>query len=152
MSTMTQEELWAEVWAQAPLNNGRHTDHGILHWRQVYLNAVAIAEKTEGADMEVVKLFALFHDSRRENEWDDPDHGKRGSMLAQVMRVQGKFHLRFSQFILLAYACDHHDAGMTSTDPTVGTCWDADRLDLPRVGITPVLHLMSTEAGRIMMP
>jgi hypothetical protein len=35
-----------------------------------------------------------------------------------------------------------------STDPTVGVCFDADRLDLGRVGIEPDPELMSTEAGR----
>jgi hypothetical protein len=31
---------------------------------------------------------------------------------------------------------------------TVGCCWDADRLDLPRVGILPEASLMSTASWR----
>jgi uncharacterized protein len=37
-----------------------------------------------------------------------------------------------------------------SDDPTIGTCWDADRLDLARegVGIQPRARYMSTEFAR----
>ena len=31
-----------------------------------------------------------------------------------------------------------------SEHPTIGTCWDADRLDLGRVGIVPQPKFMST--------
>jgi uncharacterized protein len=42
----------------------------------------------------------------------------------------------------------YHTSGLTSPDPTIGTCWDADRLDIGRVGITPCGHYMSTVAGK----
>jgi hypothetical protein len=48
----------------------------------------------------------------------------------------------------LVLACRTHTDGTTSSDPTVGACFDADRLDLGRVGIEPDPDLMSTEAGR----
>ena len=37
-----------------------------------------------------------------------------------------------------------------SEDPTVGVCYDADRLDLGRVGILPNAKYMNTEEGRLM--
>ena len=40
---------------------------------------------------------------------------------------------------------------MTS-DPTVGACWDADRLDLPRVWITPDPALLSTARAHEGLP
>jgi uncharacterized protein len=49
---------------------------------------------------------------------------------------------------LLCYACEHHSDGMVLGDPTVQTCWDADRLDLGRVGITPNSRYLCTEAAR----
>jgi uncharacterized protein len=49
---------------------------------------------------------------------------------------------------LLEHAIRHHTAGLTSADPTIGTCWDADRLDLGRVGMRPRERFMSTWAGR----
>ena len=39
----------------------------------------------DGADREVVLLFALFHDSMRLNDGHDPEHGKRGSALAREL-------------------------------------------------------------------
>ena len=53
-------------------------------------------------------------------------------------------------FELLQYACVWHTHGLLNNDPTIGTCWDADRLDLARVGIQPDAHFMSTEFGRQM--
>ena len=40
-----------------------------------------------------------------------------------------------------------HTDGTISDDPTIGCCWDADRLDLPRVGMQPDPALLSTEAA-----
>lgn len=39
-------------------------------------------------------------------------------------------------------ACRDHEFGRTSSDPTIGSCWDANRLDLDRVGVdtNPSLH------------
>jgi hypothetical protein len=37
--------------------------------------------------------------------------------------------------------------GQLSDDPTIGTCWDADRLDLVRVGTQSEPSYMSTEFG-----
>jgi uncharacterized protein len=48
----------------------------------------------------------------------------------------------------LTFAIRHHTDGKTSDDPTVGTCWDADRLDLGRVGIIPSPTFMSTPTGK----
>ena len=53
-------------------------DHGVVHWARVLENGLRVAE-ANGADREVVALFALFHDSRRVNEDqdDDPDDRPR---------------------------------------------------------------------------
>jgi len=48
----------------------------------------------------------------------------------------------------LAFACDAHADGGTSTDPTIGLCWDADRLNLWRVGAKPSATFMSTVPAR----
>jgi len=45
-----------------------------------------------------------------------------------------------------------HDRGEVSDDPTIGACWDADRLTLARLGILPSVGLLSTEAGRKLAP
>ena len=35
-----------------------------------------------------------------------------------------------------------------SADPTIGACWDADRLNLWRVGVAPARGMLSTAAAR----
>jgi hypothetical protein len=45
-------------------------------------------------------------------------------------------------------ACCNHTDGTLSADSTIATCWDADRLDLGRVGIVPDPAFMSTMTGR----
>lgn len=49
---------------------------------------------------------------------------------------------------MLAYAVRHHSDGLVEADVTVQTCWDADRLDLGRVGITPRPERLCTEEAR----
>ncbi len=48
---------------------------------------------------------------------------------------------------LLCRACAGHADGLTSADPTVGTCWDSDRLNLWQVGVAPVRAMLSTAAA-----
>jgi uncharacterized protein len=62
--------------------------------------------------------------------------------------LAGLLPLEPAQLERLAAACDGHTDGFISDDPTVGACWDADRLDLPRVGIKPDARLLSTAAAR----
>jgi uncharacterized protein len=120
--------------------------HGLAHWEQVGQNGLALAAETEGADAEVVLLFALFHDSMRLNDGYDPDHGRRGSGLAR--ELANLVPLERGRLDLLCAACDDHADGLVSGDPTIGACWDADRLDLPRVGIRLDPGLLSTGAAR----
>ena len=119
--------------------------HGVVHWARVLENGLRVAELT-GANTRVVTLFAIFHDSRRVNEYRDPDHGRRGSELARAMRDQ--LDLDDIAFALLTKACDLHTDGLTEADVAIQTCWDADRLDLARVGKYPESHRLCTDAGR----
>ena len=138
------KKLWQHLSSQFLL--GRDSIHGPAHWRRVETFGLKIAEKN-GADTTVVKLFAVFHDSRRENESWDPEHGRRGAALAATLR--GKFFdLDDARFAILEEACTFHADGFTHKHPTIGACWDADRLDLPRVGILPNPKLLCTAAAR----
>lgn len=124
----------------------RYGIHGVVHWARVQENGLKVAE-LHGADAEVVRLFALFHDSRRVNEGWDEGHGQRGGDLAHTLRGT-LIHLSDSQFELLYEACRLHTDGHTNGDITLQTCWDADRLDLGRVGITPVSSRLCTDGAR----
>ena len=120
--------------------------HGVSHWARVYENGLQLAEST-GANKKVVKLFALFHDSQRLNESWDPDHGPRGAHLAELLRGE-LFDLPDEEFDLLVTACNLHTQAKSHVDITVQTCFDADRLDLGRVGKTPDPKLLCTEAAK----
>ncbi len=109
-------------------------------------NGLRLAELT-GADVAVVQLFAVFHDARRVNEGHDPGHGTRGALLARQLRGE-LFQLDDHAFALLDYACRYHTDGRTDGDVTVQTCWDADRLDLGRVGMRPHPQYLCTEAAK----
>lgn len=136
--------LWRTVSAQFTLAST--SIHGPAHWRRVERNALLLATRT-GANSLVVRLFALFHDSRRANECFDDGHGARGAALADSL-CGHQFQLTAEQRALLHFACAWHTDGGQHDDPTIGTCWDADRLDLGRVGIIPHPEFMSTAFGR----
>jgi uncharacterized protein len=121
--------------------------HGVVHWARVLENGLVLAEKT-GANIEVVKLFAVLHDSRRLNDGHDPDHGPRAAQLAH--NISGRLiDLPDHEFGLLCRACEGHTHERTHPDITIQTCWDADRLDLGRVGITPHPTRLCTEVAKM---
>lgn len=125
---------------------GWHGTHGIKHWARVFETGMRISE-VSGANQQIVQLFALFHDSCRENEYDDPEHGRRGADLALKLKGQ-YFDLPDDDFRLLQIACCNHTCADTHCDITVQTCFDADRLDLGRVGIIPDPKYLCTEVGK----
>ena len=84
----------------------------------------------------------------RENEHRDPGHGPRAAAFALELHESGLLGISGAQLEQLTYACAEHADGLVSSDPTVAACWDADRLDLPRVGITPRPDLFSTDLAR----
>lgn len=120
--------------------------HGVLHWARVLENGLRLATST-WACREVVALFAVFHDTRRLNEDYDPEHGRRGAELAATLRGK-EFDLADAEFELLRTACIHHTDGLTEAEVTVQTCWDADRLDLGRVGMKPHPRYLCTSAAK----
>ena len=61
---------------------------------------------------------------------------------------EGRIELNATRVELLVDACTRHDKGQVDDDPTVGLCWDSDRLNLWRVGITPKARLLSTVPAR----
>jgi uncharacterized protein len=126
---------------------GIHSVHGPSHWERVEVWGLRLVAETPGADLTVVRLFALFHDSRRLTEWSDPQHGERGGAFAR-RKYREWFDCSESQLEVLVAACEGHELGDVSNDPTIGCCWDADRLDLPRVSINPDPEFMSTALGK----
>ena len=132
------------IYEQKSLND--NSVHGLDHWNQVEFNGVFLSEKTK-ADISVVRLFALFHDSRRISDGRDIEHGNRGAELALKMRGV-LFDLDDARFSLLYHACKNHTTEISSGNITIDTCYDADRLDLGRVGLYLEENKMATSFGK----
>lgn len=124
-----------------------HGTHGVGHWLRVRENGLALAAMTPGADAVVVELFALLHDCRRWDEGRDPGHGERAADYARSLAEDGGLRLDAMRLDLIATACAGHEHGRVSYDPTIGCCWDADRLELSRLGRRPIARLLSTRAA-----
>ena len=120
--------------------------HGLAHWRQVEFNGLLLAKRT-GADITVVRLFALFHDSKREDDGYDGEHGVRGAAFAKKCFEEKLLDITQDQFDKLYHACASHTKEHASGDATIDTCYDADRLDLGRVGFKLDPAKMATATG-----
>ena len=114
--------------------------HGAPHWARVRHHGLYLGRQL-GADLRVVELFAFLHDSQRQNEYTDHGHGRRASAYAATLRQRGLFEL-------LTTACNGHSDGEMRGDITVQVCWDADRLDLGRVGTKPDPLRLCTKLAR----
>lgn len=120
--------------------------HGAPHWSRVRHNGLLLAAHT-GANTRVVEYFAFIHDLGRRNDDYDPEHGNRAAAIAECI-AGDLIELAVDELELLTEACRGHSDGHIVSDVTVMTCWDADRLDLGRVGIRPHPKRLCNGAAR----
>jgi uncharacterized protein len=121
--------------------------HGWSHWMRVCEIGLRIA-RLNGADQNVVALFAFTHDMARLSDGHDHQHGPRAAKRIRA-ELQGRFFLLSDEALVqLTQAVALHTRGLLKADITVQTCWDSDRLDLGRAGITPVPHRLCTAEAR----
>jgi uncharacterized protein len=120
--------------------------HGVPHWGRVRWNGLAMA-RVNGAREDIVELFAFLHDSQRFHDGRDREHGARAADFTLELN-RDLLKLDRAGLEMLAYAVRHHSDGLIEADLTVQTCWDSDRLDLGRVGITPRPDRLCTEQAR----
>lgn len=83
----------------------------------------------------------------REHDGYDVGHGERAAEFLKDQR-EALAPLADDEFVLLYQAIRDHEAGETRGDVTVLTCWDADRLDLGRVGMRPQPARLCTAFAR----
>ena len=138
------DRLLEAVHGASPLH--RSYIHGDQHWRSVAEVGLRLVRAMPKADRDVVFLFALFHDSMRENENEDPGHGERGAELAHSLHGR-LYRLPDQRLEFLLAACREHSDARYSDHPTLGVCFDADRLNLWRVGKVPEAKLLSTDCA-----
>ena len=122
--------------------------HGVSHWSRVWFHGRRIAASMD-VNPSVLAWFAYLHDSQRHNDGHDPLHGQRTADFAVRLRRERLIvELDASEFEHLCEAMRLHSDGHTESEPAIRACWDADRLDLYRVGIRPLPRLLCTEAAR----
>ena len=124
---------------------GENSIHGIDHWDRVARNGESL--HVPGADMTVVLCFAYLHDVERQSDCYDEEHGPRAAVLIDQIRDSLLDFLDDKQIGLLKDACKLHTTCPRTGNPTIDTCFDSDRLDLPRAAIIPDPAKMATKEG-----
>jgi uncharacterized protein len=142
--------------------------HGPAHWSRVRRFGALLGEgeALPDAARACVEIFAWVHDLAREHDGGGNEHAIDGAVYIDRV-VPAVFGVLLpDQMETLRTAIRYHSDGMTAQQAfaadllpqvawdaevlvaTVGCCWDADRLDLPRVGIVPDARFMSTASWR----
>lgn len=124
-----------------------HGIHGAAHWARVRFHGVSLA-RALGLDTRVPSLFGLLHDSQRQSEARDIDHGPRAAAYVGWLSRKGVIDLDSESLELLQVACHGHSRGLTDAHPIVQVCWDADRLDLGRGGVRPDPRYLCTRPAK----
>ncbi len=125
--------------------------HGLSHWLRVYKNT-QILGKHYNIESEVFILFALLHDSKRENEFEDEFHGLRASIFVKELINKKIINLNTLDEKRLLYAFANHTHSNEDdelfNDKVVEICLDADRLDIGRVGYEVLPYYLKTEYAK----
>jgi uncharacterized protein len=120
--------------------------HGPIHWHRVYDNCLNLyymetgEQATDTYDWFFYN-FAMMHDCCRVSDHADIEHPYAAAKLIPD-GDPGTFN------DMLKIAIQNHSTGSRSEEPLIAMCWDADRLDLPRVNIVPDPKFMSTKSGQ----
>ena len=96
----------------------------------------------------MVELFAYLHDSCRNDNGADLLHGPRAARYIDTLRDTYLKGVSDEEMTLLKEACRLHTTTHRTGNPTIDACFDADRLDLWRVGIIPDPNRLATEKGK----
>lgn len=131
--------------------------HGLSHWQRVERNGILLSLTMcngklcfrKEVNIKVVCLFAYLHDKCRLDNETDLKHGERAADMLHTIRDTLLKDLDYKEFSLLEQACRLHTTTHKTGNPTIDTCFDADRLDLKRVGIEPCPEKMATFFGEL---
>jgi uncharacterized protein len=126
----------------------RHGIHGVPHWSRVWVHGRMLSAALD-MNPAVLAWFSFLHDSRRFNDHQDPLHGERAADFAvQLQREHVINELNPTEFENLCEAMRLHSDGHTVATAAIQACWDADRLDLGRVGIRPKPSRLCSEPAK----
>jgi uncharacterized protein len=120
--------------------------NGPEHWERAWQNAQVLIPQTK-ANATVVELFCYLHDCCRIHHGQEPGHGLAASKFIEEHKGEFSF-LSEKEYQLLLKACGEHTFLQHSDEPTIATCWDANRLDIGRIGICPKEQFLITPAAK----
>jgi uncharacterized protein len=120
--------------------------HAESHWNNVVAFGKCIAD-TEGLNSHLIKLFGYFHDSKRYNDGHDPEHGPRAAEFVKTFKLT-ELGLNEKEKNQLIFTCKYHTYEEKTEDMDILACWNSDRLDLPRVGITIETNRLFTKTAK----
>lgn len=118
--------------------------HGMSHLRRVAILSGRLAVAV-GEDVESAVVMGFLHDSARKNDGNDIEHAHDSAILARELLE--RFYPSLDADRICEAIAGHADGKVTS-DPLTACLWDADRLELKRIGRTIDLGLLSTETAR----
>jgi uncharacterized protein len=135
----------------ATLSRATHQNsmlHGEAHWRAVAWTYLELLPEVAGADPVVGVLFGLLHDSQRLDDGFDPQHGPRASRFAEELAAENLLPLGQERKVKLIRVVHDHTGARPTADPTIGLCFDSDRLNLWRIGVRPEPSHLSTAIAK----
>lgn len=121
---------------------------GLVHVKHVAFIGEIIAQVECPKKLNDVILACYLHDIGRK-ETDNLNHGLRGVQKARIILER---HFPETDIEKILKTIEFHSKGLTSTDPIIGSVWDADRLNLIRFNIDPNPRLLSTETAKVLIP
>lgn len=146
--------------------------HGERHWSHVNHIGGKLADlmKLNPIQKRCVEVFAMTHDLARRDDGGGNEHAIEGAEYFSSELVTLFPDIDDLQVDIITSAIKHHSDGVCSEEAfhmghfshisgfgediikTVGCCWDADRLDLIRLGILPIEKYMSTVHWEELLP
>lgn len=120
--------------------------HGFSHLRRVAWTAGRLAVMS-GANVESCIVAGFLHDCARTNDGDGSGHARDSAILADSILKSHFPHLNRAE---ICECIAEHADGKTTSHLLTGCVWDADRLDLVRLGLNVNPELMSTQYARSM--
>ena len=118
--------------------------HGISHLRRVSILSGRLASAV-GEDVEAAVVMGFLHDCARTDDKAGDGHAHDSSVLARCLLGRFYPHLDADR---ICHAIARHADGEVTDDGLAACLWDADRLELKRIGREIDLDLLSTEVAR----
>jgi len=118
--------------------------HGLSHLRRVAILSGRLASAT-GEDVEAAVVMGFLHDGARTDDKGGNGHAHDSAVLARQLLKMFYPHLEADR---ICDAIARHADGEVTGDTLTACLWDADRLELKRIGRTIDLDLLSTRVAK----